>query len=172
MTWPETQMLTCLQAYLWSNLKAGGPHDVGLVTCDLGDWQIPAPDQISEVLPAIIIVPGDVTGTLTEDELGRQVLSISGDLHINYLRSLGHTERKNYAVRLDTSKIKEALSPSNLKTFPGWTNDMSFATKFVPSRGFIRSVQMQDGFYSEDPALDIEHETITFHFLGDLHVTL
>lgn len=165
--WPEIQAIDALQAHLFGLLKPGAVLDVGLVTCDVGDWDIPAPDVVATLLPALIIAPGDIETDL--QDLGRGSIYFESTIELNFLRVLGQTERKNYAIKQDSAKIKKSLTPQNLRGFPGWLPAMSEATKFVPAFAYCRGGGVQEGFFYEDPALDIEHEIILLRYGGDLY---
>ncbi len=167
MIWPEVQLLDCLRDFCFTSLKAGGVEDIGLVTCDVGDWQVPSPTDLATILPALILVPGDLSTVLADD---RNSVYMESTIELNYLRALGPTESPAYEIKKDTAHIKRAITPATLlRWFPGWLPIHSEQTKFVPALTFCKGGGMQEGFFSEDPALEIEHEKILLHYSGDLY---
>lgn len=173
MIWPTNTILEALRVYLWPILKAGGTDPIGLKMIDLGDWEIPAPASISDMLPALVLVAPD-----EEDEQpdASGTIDIEGVIEVNFLRLLAPTERKNFAIREDSAKIKKALSRKNPRGLPGWPSaDAAVqakiaACKFAPARSWVAGSNLEPGFFAEDPPLDIEHEIIRFRYKGGLFI--
>lgn len=167
-------IVEALRVYLFEALKAGGTNPIGLKLCDSGEWEIPTPEDIDELLPAIALIAPEEDNKPPDMSSG--LVSITGLVEVHFLRKLLTSERKNFKIREDSAKIKRLLTRDNPRGLPGWpsadpaTQALIVASKFSPNKSWIQGSAIQPGFFLDDPPLDIEHEIIRFRYEGDLYI--
>lgn len=132
------QVITATRSWIWAR-RSIELVTIGLKICSEGEFRIPAPDQLSTVLPQVVIEYAG--GSFVRDK-ARRAIRGTHTLEVHSLRLLGDTDSKGVLVRQHAELIGNLFAQGDYP-LPGYTPvnnvliDDASPTALAISEGFL-----------------------------------
>jgi hypothetical protein len=157
------QITEAVRAAIWAASEAE-KLAARLKSSGTGEWDVPAPDQVSTTLPCTVTLFRTVDLT---PEKPRGSLFGRYQLEVQYMRLLGDAEAKNTLVVSEATKVANVFAQGKMTELPGWT--FTATTGVVPAKCFPARIELQDGFILGDDLAEIEQVTILITVEADAY---
>lgn len=148
--------------YIRGQRAAGALAAEGIKWVGTGEWTVPPADDLSSELPAVVVT---FAGWQGRGDKGRGSLAGTYRIRLNWLRLLGATEKKDFAVLSGISALADLYAQGAAFPLPGWTANLSQLTGLVPAEAYPVDIGPGDPFLVDDS--EVEHYWADIEIIAD-----